>query len=581
MPFNQIDSTILFLQDPLRISKKIRWVLGECMAYYHIGYYHIGKNDLMKGVDYLFHSLAIAEKNSMVFHIARNNKTLGDAYARLGDYEKAEMYLKKSVTLFRQLKNKREELLAVNNLGLMFFEKKDYKASIPYFEYCLTKNKRWKLGNLDDIFLANLGASLRFLGEYDKALRAFEQTEKVLKNTLYYYRRILNLTSVADIWIFKNDFSRAKMYLDRVQALQNKYGTNVSQKDIYQTYYSLYKKMGDKERALDYYEKFIALEKLTTQQDKDQKIQNLQASFDNEKKNNEINLLNQSLEKEVLIKSIFIAGAILLLLFAVWFWRNSQKLSKQNKTIESQRTELQSVNAQLETLNQGLEQKVTERTNELQQANEALIKKNEEIILALVEGQTIERKRVASELHDNLGATLSAIKWRLEAINGHNLTDKERKIHESTLEMMKGAYSEVRLISHNLLPAELEKGGFKGALEKFITDINSSEKLHITYDLQSEHVPTDKKMQLELYSIALELLNNVLRHAKAKKAHVMLYAKNGNTYFEISDDGKGIKNQVNGMGTKSIQSRVQSLNGTIEYLPQAVGSKILLYFSNL
>lgn len=582
MPLIQIDSTIKIFEKSLLICQQIKWRFGECMSYYYIGYYQVGKNDLMKGIDYLYKSLAIAEKEHLTFYIARNNKTLGDAYSNLGSYDKATKHLNTSVKIFAALKNKREELLAMNNLGLVYFDKADYKASIPYFRKCLNENKIAQIDNLDDIFLANLGASYREMGNLDEALQELIKVEDILKNKpRYQYRRLLNLISIANVWISKNTFVKAELLLIKIEELQHKEGTEISQKDLYKTYFELYKKTKNTPLALEYYEKYIALYKKLTQQDQQQRIENLQANFDNEKKESEILLLNQNVKQEILLKNIFISGAIFLLLFAVLFWRNSQKLSKQNKIIEEQRLELQSTNSQLETLNHSLEQKVQERTSELQHANETLIRKNEEIVLAMVEGQTIERKRVASELHDNLGATLSAIKWRLEAINGHNLTDKERKIHESTLEMMKGAYSEVRLISHNLLPAELEKGGLKQALEKFIADISSSDKINITHNLEPEAIPNDKKNQLELYGIALELINNVLKHAQAQNVNVALYKQQDNVIFEVSDDGKGIdsQQQSNGMGTKNIENRVQSLNGTISYKSQPIGLKAEVCFS--
>lgn len=582
MPFNQIDATLKFLETPLLISKQRQWPFGECMSYYWVGYFYVSKNDLMKGIDYLYRGLSIAEKKHFAFYAGLSNKALGDAYSRLGNYDKAKIHLMKSISIFKNLKNLKEEMMALNNLGLVYYDAKDYKTAILFFKHCLVINSKVKIHNSNNIFLVNLGASQRGLGNYSEALKSLEKVENNIKNNYKYgYRRVINLISIAEVWLSKGNFNKVKSYLSIIEPLQKQHGTDVSQKDIYWVYYNLYKKTNKPDSSLVYHENFVNAEKKLTQQDQQLQINNLQASFDNERKNTEINLLNQNIKQEALLKNIFISGAIFLLLFAIWFWRNNQILTKQNKIIERQSGELQTVNKALENLNQSLEQKVSERTAELQTANESLIKKNEEIVLAMVEGQTIERKRVASELHDNLGATLSAIKWRLEAINGQNLTEKEHKIYESTLEMMKGAYSEVRLISHNLLPAELEKGGLKTALEKFIADINSSGKLHISHNLQPEAIPTDKKTQFELYGIALELINNVLKHAHAQHAHVALYTKDDQTIFEVSDDGKGFDYQqnTNGMGSKNIQNRVEALNGSIEFFPQKIGMKIKLGFS--
>ena len=581
-----IDSTIQFLEKPLQLSRQLNWGLGLCKTYYLMGYLYLGKNEVIKGIDYLYKSLAIAEKHHLRFYEAKNHKTLGDGYSVLGSFEKAKKHLQQSATIFKALQIDREYLLALNNLGLVYYDAKDYKTAIKYFEECIEKNKYYRFNGLDVIFFANGGSTYKNLGNYDKSLSYLEKVDQIFKHDVSEKKttaQILNLIFLAELWILKNNSNKSLLCLKKAEKLDVSFGNEVTRKLLFESYYKHYKNVNNKSLALTYYEKYIELDKMTFRQEQENKIQNLQASFDNEKKTSQISLLTQNIQQETLIKNIFIGGVILLLAFSIWFWQVGQKLAKKNKIIEQQQSELLSVNNQLEDLNYGLEQKVVKRTAELQAANETLIKKNEEIVLALVEGQTLERKRVATELHDNLGATLSAIKWRLEAINDENLSEKEQKIYKSTVEMMRGAYSEVRLISHNLLPAELEKGGFGSALEKFIGDINGSGKLQITYDLASGVIPTDKKVQLELYGIALELINNLLKHSQAKNAHVALYQKQSNVIFEISDDGIGLdlQQQSSGMGTKNIQNRVEALNGAIIYQPQRKGLKVIVKFEGL
>jgi signal transduction histidine kinase len=141
----------------------------------------------------------------------------------------------------------------------------------------------------------------------------------------------------------------------------------------------------------------------------------------------------------------------------------------------------------------------------------------------LFEGQTLERKRVASELHNNLGSMLSAMRYRLQILDKEKLSSKEQKVYDSILEMMGTAYAEVRLISHNLLPAELEKKGLKGAIEKLIGDINLGQKLIIDLQMDDDILPKNKRFELELYSICLELINNIIKHAEATQASVSFY----------------------------------------------------------
>lgn len=197
--------------------------------------------------------------------------------------------------------------------------------------------------------------------------------------------------------------------------------------------------------------------------------------------------------------------------------------------------------------------------------NEELIQKNDEIMAALTEGKTIERKRVAIELHDNLGSMLSGIKWRLQALDKGKLSAKEQKIYEGILVMMGDAYSEVRLISHNMLPAELEKKGLNSALEKLVSDINQNGRLTISLAFDAGLEKMNKNIELELYSICLEAVNNILKHAEASVATIQLNGEADYLSLRIKDNGKGIAEaqQNNGKGLKNLTNRVQTLNGTL------------------
>lgn len=186
---------------------------------------------------------------------------------------------------------------------------------------------------------------------------------------------------------------------------------------------------------------------------------------------------------------------------------------------------------------------------------------NKEISEALVRGQKLERKRVAADLHDSLGGTLSAIRWTLSSFNPEGLTPKEQQVYESLVEMIHEAHQRVRFLSHNLLPEDLEKDGLSVSLEKLIEKLNRSNKTafnsHITLNERLE-----KQTEFELYSICLELINNIIKHASATEAHLKLYRKGTDIYLEIFDNGKGIQAYVQeGKGLKNIQDRIASLKG--------------------
>ena len=205
----------------------------------------------------------------------------------------------------------------------------------------------------------------------------------------------------------------------------------------------------------------------------------------------------------------------------------------------------------------------------LRNKNKSLINKNNEIQEALLKGQTIERKRVASELHDNVGSLLSAVRVSLLTLNRQKLPTHDQKVFLQIQEMVEGACNEVRLISHNLLPEELEKYGLQTALEKMFERLNFSTRIEFTLntkglkELEENKVIINRKSSFHIYSICLELINNILKHSKASDA-ALTFRKNGEMIeLFMRDNGMGLSEEQQENGFKNIRERVEALKGKL------------------
>ena len=222
-----------------------------------------------------------------------------------------------------------------------------------------------------------------------------------------------------------------------------------------------------------------------------------------------------------------------------------------------------------------LESKLIEVQQLSEEKQEALLKQNTELQAALLQGQTIERKRVAADLHDNLGSTMSSLIYTVNAIDIQKLDDDEKGVYQNLKQMLDTAYNEIRLLSHNLLPEEFEKQGLAETLKHFVRKINQTKAIQfdLSIDPKLERLPP--KIEFELYSICLELINNILKHSKATQAQINLSAPalrgsdraadrpNGEVKLIVSDNGIGFfENDFDGKGIKNVRARVESLNGT-------------------
>lgn len=199
--------------------------------------------------------------------------------------------------------------------------------------------------------------------------------------------------------------------------------------------------------------------------------------------------------------------------------------------------------------------------------NKQLATKNQEISEALLRGQTTERKRVAAELHDNLGGLLGALKMTTNALDTSTLHPHEQSIYRQIITMIDDANVQVRTLSHNLIPEELEKQGLVASLQKLVSKLNVGSKTKFEFQASGIDKRLEKQVEFNLYTIVLELCNNILKHANASEASVELHQQNGSLHLLVSDDGQGFDAQSDakrGMGLHNLQARAEAIGAILK-----------------
>jgi signal transduction histidine kinase len=183
---------------------------------------------------------------------------------------------------------------------------------------------------------------------------------------------------------------------------------------------------------------------------------------------------------------------------------------------------------------------------------------------AMYEGQEEERKRVASDLHDGLGALLTTIKLQLQHVFERN-EDLNKSIDVvKTHEMLDSACDEVRRISHNMMPHALFKMGLDAAIQDLVNTIHRSHEMEISFQNLVPLIKLKKGSEISIYRIIQELLQNVIKHAQARQVIVQISQHNGTFSLVVEDDGTGFHvsdRHQEGVGLESVQSRVRFMNG--------------------
>lgn len=192
----------------------------------------------------------------------------------------------------------------------------------------------------------------------------------------------------------------------------------------------------------------------------------------------------------------------------------------------------------------------------------------QELLKSSILVQEEERKRIAADIHDELGATLSIARMHLMTLEKQ--TNKEETEEALALQnirsLIENSITSVRRISHELMPQNLQMFGLSDTLQRIGTMANSSNNIHVQINCDEDINQLSWDLKLSLYRISLELINNTIKHAKAKHICLDIHYKEHKLLFLYTDDGIGLSenSQKSGLGQKSIEARAMSIGGTLK-----------------
>ena len=188
-------------------------------------------------------------------------------------------------------------------------------------------------------------------------------------------------------------------------------------------------------------------------------------------------------------------------------------------------------------------------------------------------------KKISEEIHDNIGLTLTLVKLNLNTLDKSNFLNVI-EVTEQSDELLTHAINDLRLISRTMNPEAVKNVGLYNAIEEEVEKVNKVKTTKVI--LKSTGTPffLEPKKELLIFRIIQESLNNILKHAQASKAWIILNYKENWIYLVIKDNGIGYdKNKKifnNSLGTINIKARCQLLNGTLETKSNSRGTTLTI-----
>lgn len=195
----------------------------------------------------------------------------------------------------------------------------------------------------------------------------------------------------------------------------------------------------------------------------------------------------------------------------------------------------------------------------------------------LIQTQEAERKRIAGELHDSVGQSLSLLKNRITLLKKDM---QEQTSLDELNDVVSNTIQEIRSITYGLRPFQLDLLGLTQSLRSLTEDV--SEACEIKFQTKIDNIDglISKDEEILIFRIVQECLNNISKHSLATEAIVEIKNPNNKIEITIEDNGIGIENRINGngFGIIGIKERVNMLQGELEILSnQPKGTKVRVY----
>jgi PAS domain S-box-containing protein len=209
----------------------------------------------------------------------------------------------------------------------------------------------------------------------------------------------------------------------------------------------------------------------------------------------------------------------------------------------------------------------------------------------LIEAQEEERKRIAHELHDEIGQTLSAISINMEFLDRHTqlpaISDSYSRICEDTRKLALKGIDDIHRISYNLRPHLLDNFGLISALRWLTQDFHQRTGVEVDFQVEGEPEHLSSALETLIFRVVQEALTNVLRHAEAMKVRILFRSSSDGAEIVVEDNGKGFSvkdvlysgDEGRGLGIFGMKERVSNSGGIFTIVSQEPkGTKLVAEF---
>lgn len=516
-----------------------------------IGKVYSDKAENPTALSHYHKALTLAEKKKDSLNIALTEKNIGVLYITWKNFDRALQHYEIAQGIALKIGNDKIVADCYNNKGTVYEQLLQYPRALAAYNKALSYyQKNESLAGIAMSY-ANIAIVYKQQKQYQQAVNYNFKALDIMRKMDEKWMQAATLNNIGSVYFSMKDYENTVVYCEQSLKIAKAIKAKEIEVAAYETAADAAAAKKDFVLAYQYMSKFHKASQDFINTEKTHQFSELEIKYKTEKKEQKIALLSKQaiihkLQIDKRNQTIMVLGGILLLIFIIGY-----QYLKQRKL--QQQTYLQAV----------------------------LSQQQEQATRAVIEAEENERKRIAVDLHDGVGQMLSVVNMNMSTLLGQMsfTSDGAEQTFKKTMNLMAESTQEMRTISHQMMPDALLKNGLVNAIENFISmiDINVIDIVFSAYGIEKR---LDRNIEIMLYRVIQEAVNNVIKHAQAKHFDIQLALVDEQLTCTIEDDGKGFEQNVelNGIGLQNMKSRINFVKGNLELNSQP-GSGTLIFIS--
>lgn len=500
----------------------------------NLGMWHWNKGLFDEALTYYFEARGLADSlsNFMTLSMAYNN--IGLIYQELNNFEKALEYNRNALNLRIVHGFERSLSHSYNNIGICHLRLGNLDSAEFYYrkglDQALEINNRESAANI----LQNLGNLEMKRKNINDAIAYYHTSVSYSKNPV---SKLLMYNSLCEAYLKKGQPSVAIEQGEKALAIASETDNFGHTEDLYFNLTQAYMRNGDYEKAVEGMQQWDIVKDSLFSEESARVYNELEVKYETARKEQRIALQQAEIDEQdaVLVRDrigLFAAILTIVLLVIIFFQWRSRVRKKQQIAMQ-----------------------------------EAQLDLKEAEIRAAIASREKERARYARDLHDGFGQMISILNINIGSLRKDMSSAERMKIFEQSEKVIDTMYEELKGICFDLMPQTLIRQGLSSALQEFADRINVSGKVYVETGVFGLEERPDQVLEVSLFRISQEWINNVLKYAGASKINLQITSDEQEITLLIEDDGEGfdtaVLKQGTGNGWRNIESRSNLIGGEI------------------